>query len=105
MGVTCKTVKHQAKLQMCLKHCIPKDARGGFTLACPCLPVLEVVMLTILQGRPLSMTWPFFLSEEHCMGYVTEAPDSPVWKSSSAMMGYGLCHVTQMSKKIQEQTI
>lgn len=30
MGVTCKTVKHQAELQMCLKPCIPKDVQGGF---------------------------------------------------------------------------
>lgn len=27
-----------------------------FTLACPCLPVLEVDISTILQGRPLSTT-------------------------------------------------
>lgn len=54
-----------------------------FTLACPCLPVLEVLMSTILQGWPFSMTWPFFLSAEHCIGYVCEAPDPTHPKSSS----------------------
>ena len=73
-----------------------------FTLACPCLPVLEVVISTILQGRPFSMTKPFFLSAEHCMGNVEEAPESAVVKSSSAMMGHGLIYVTQMSKRKQE---
>lgn len=57
-----------------------------FTLACPCLPVLEVDMSTILHGRPLSMTWPFFLRAEACMGNVADAPDSPDWKLSSAML-------------------
>lgn len=38
-----------------------------WTLACPCFPVLEVDMSTILQGRPLITTCPFFLRAEHCM--------------------------------------
>lgn len=62
----------------------------GFTLACPCFPVLEVDISTILQGRPFSITKPFFLSAEHWMGNVAEAPASAVEKSSSAIAGQGL---------------
>lgn len=36
-----------------------------WTLACPCLPVLEVDMSMILQGRPLMTTCPPFLRAEH----------------------------------------
>ncbi len=39
-----------------------------WTLAWPCLPVLEVDMSTILQGRFLITTCPFFRRAEHCMG-------------------------------------
>jgi hypothetical protein len=39
-----------------------------WTLAWPCLPVFEVVISTILQGRFLMTTKPFFLRAEHCMG-------------------------------------
>lgn len=38
------------------------------TLAWPCLPVLEVDISTILQGRPFSSTKPFLRRAEHCMG-------------------------------------
>ena len=48
-----------------------------WTFAWPCLPVLDVDMSTILQGRPLITTKPFFLRAEHCMGNVREAPASP----------------------------
>lgn len=90
---------------MCFNLWIPKDPRGGFTLACPCLPVLEVVISTILQGRPFSMTKPFFLSAEHWMGYVWEAPELTLSNSAwrSAMLGYRLFYVTQMSKRRQEK--
>ena len=60
------------------------EPRG--TLAWPCLPVLEVDISTILQGRPLSTTKPFLRSAEHCMGNVAEAPASPVSKSRSSAM-------------------
>jgi len=46
-----------------------KDVDGDkMTLAWPCLPVLEVDMSTILQGRFLITTKPFLLRAEHCMG-------------------------------------
>ena len=51
-----------------------------WTLAWPCLPVLEVDMSTILQGRPLMTTWPFLRRAEHCMGKVREAPAEAVSK-------------------------
>lgn len=54
------------------------------TLAWPCLPVLEVDISTILQGRFFSTTKPFLRRAEHCMGKVADAPASPVSKSSSA---------------------
>lgn len=54
------------------------------TLAWPCFPVFEVDISTILQGRPFSITKPFLRRAEHCMGYVEDAPASPVWKSRSA---------------------
>ena len=38
------------------------------TFACPCLPVFEVDISTILQGRPLISTWPFLRKAEHCWG-------------------------------------
>lgn len=47
-----------------------------WTLAWPCLPVLEVDMSTILQGRFLITTWPFLRRAEHCMGKVVDAPAS-----------------------------
>ena len=47
-----------------------------WTLAWPCLPVLEVDMSTILQGRCLITTWPFLRRAEHCMGKVVDAPAS-----------------------------
>lgn len=55
-----------------------------WTLAWPCFPVLEVDISTILQGRDFNMTKPFLRNAEHCIGYVTEAPESPVskWVSS-----------------------
>jgi len=56
-----------------------------FTLACPCLPVLDVLISMILQGKPLIMTKPFFLRAEHCCGNVVEAPDSAVVKSPSSI--------------------
>ena len=46
-------------------HCITK---AFLTLACPCFPVLEVDISTILHGRPLIRTWPFLRSAEHCWG-------------------------------------
>ena len=74
------------------------------TLAWPCLPVLEVDISTILHGRfwqkmhsiqyrehhkatmfTLIMTKPPFLSAEHCMGKVSEAPESPWLKSWSSL--------------------
>merc|ERR1712098_725982 len=39
-----------------------------WTLACPCFPVLEVDISTILQGLFLIMTWPPLRRAEHCMG-------------------------------------
>ena len=58
-------------------------------MAWPCFPVLEVDISTILHGRPLSTTKPFLRRAEHCIGYVLEAPASPVVKSiSSAMVGW-----------------
>lgn len=39
-----------------------------WTLAWPCLPVFEVDISTILQGRFLMTTKPFFLKAEHCIG-------------------------------------
>ncbi len=47
-----------------------------WTFAWPCLPVLEVLISTILQGRLLMTTNPFFRRAEHCMGKVVEAPAS-----------------------------
>lgn len=47
-----------------------------WTLAPPCLPVLEVDISTILQGRPLITTYPFFRRAEHCIGKVADAPES-----------------------------
>merc|ERR1740131_35761 len=52
-----------------------------WTLAWPCLPVLEVDISTILQGRFLIMTKPPLRRAEHCMGKVSEAPESPWAKS------------------------
>lgn len=69
------------------------------TLAWPCLPVFEVVISTILQGRPFNMTKPFFLSAEHCMGNVVDAPASAVEKSSSAMMCHGLLNIMKQEPK------
>lgn len=57
------------------------------TLAWPCFPVLEVDISTILHGRPLSTTKPFLRRAEHCIGYVLDAPASPVVKSISSAMG------------------
>ena len=54
-----------------------------WTLAWPCLPVLEVDISTILHGRPLMTTWPFFLKAEHCIGKVVEAPASALSKVCS----------------------
>lgn len=45
----------------------PTSIATKWTLACPCFPVFEVDMSTILQGLPLITTWPFFRSPEHCM--------------------------------------
>merc|ERR1719422_1729528 len=61
-----------------------------WTLACPCLPVLEVDISTILHGRFLIMTKPFFLRAEHCMGKVSDAPASAAAKSSSAAIFFRL---------------
>ena len=85
-----------------------------WTLAWPCLPVFEVDISTILHGRfwgtgikvrtgaehssyrsslawhkvigsrTLIMTKPPFLRAEHCMGKVSEAPESPWLKSVSS---------------------
>lgn len=44
------------------------------TFACPCFPVLDVDISTILHGLPLMTTCPFFLNDEHCIGYVADAP-------------------------------
>ena len=49
----------------------------SLALACPCLPVLDVDISTILHGRPFSITCPFLRRAEHCWGYVCEAPASP----------------------------
>ena len=38
------------------------------TLACPCFPVLEVDISTILQGCSLIMTYPFLRRLEHWAG-------------------------------------
>ena len=54
-----------------------------WTLAWPCLPVLEVDISTILHGRFLMTTWPFFLKAEHCIGKVVEAPASALSKVTS----------------------
>ena len=54
-----------------------------WTLAWPCLPVLEVDISTILHGRFLMTTCPFFLKAEHCIGKVVEAPASALPKSTS----------------------
>ena len=40
-------------------------------------------MSTTLQGRSLMTTNPFLRSDEHCMGYVVEAPASAEAYSSS----------------------
>ena len=40
-------------------------------------------MSTILQGKPLIMTKPFLRRAEHCMGKVSEAPDSAASNSGS----------------------
>lgn len=45
------------------------------------------------------MTKPFFLSAEHCMGYVADAPASAVEKSKSAMMGRGLLDIMEQESK------
>lgn len=55
------------------------------TLACPCLPVFEVDISTILQGLDFSITNPFLRRAEHCMGNVADAPESPVSKWVSSM--------------------
>lgn len=73
----------------------------SFTLAWPCLPVLDVDISMILHGRFFNITWPFLRKAEHCCGYlrkshsefekensgrktyVADAPASPVVKSSS----------------------
>lgn len=54
-----------------------------WTLAWPCLPVFEVLISTILHGRPLMTTNPFFLNAEHCCGKVVEAPASALSKVCS----------------------
>ena len=56
--------------------------KAFLTLACPCFPVLEVDISTILHGRPLIRTWPFLRSAEHCWGKVLDAPASAPSKSS-----------------------
>ena len=56
------------------------------TFACPCLPVFEVDISTILHGRSLIMTNPFLRSDEHWAGKVSDAPESPPAKSPSSML-------------------
>src|SRR5947209_501245 len=51
-----------------------------WTFAWPCLPVLDVDISTILQGRFLITTKPFLRRAEHCIGYVAEAPASALSK-------------------------
>lgn len=63
---------------------VGKATCESLTLAWPCLPVFEVDISTILQGRPLSTTKPFLRNAEHCIGKVAEAPASPVSKSKSS---------------------
>ncbi len=46
----------------------PTSVAIRWTLACPCLPVLEVDMSMTLHGRPLMTTCPPLRSAEHCMG-------------------------------------
>lgn len=55
-----------------------------WTLACPCLPVFDVDISTILHGRAFNMTKPFLRNAEHCMGKVADAPESPVSKCESS---------------------
>ena len=56
------------------------------TLACPCLPVFDVDMSTILHALPLSTTKPFLRRAEHCSGYVSDAPDVVLSNSPASAM-------------------
>jgi hypothetical protein len=47
---------------------VNKSMATKWTLAWPCLPVLEVLISTILHGRFLMTTKPFLRRAEHCMG-------------------------------------
>merc|ERR1712226_979247 len=53
-------------------------------LAWPCLPVLEVLMSTTLQGKPLINKYPPFLTAPASDGMVREAPASAFSKVSSS---------------------
>ena len=67
-------------------------------LACPCLPVLEVVTSMTLQGLPLSMTVMPFLTSPARMGYVLEALSPACSNSSSAILLF--CYFVQKYVKV-----
>lgn len=51
---TCGTRRHHSEDD--LPHATGVSVGAGVTLACPCLPVFEVDISTILQGCPFSNT-------------------------------------------------
>lgn len=73
------------------------------------IPVFEVDISTILQGRPLSMTNPFLRRAEHCIGKVSDAPESAVWNSCSSISAilsrfYSLFNAPATNKRKEDVT-
>ena len=72
------------------------------TLACPCLPVFDVDMSTILHALPFITTKPFLRRAEHCIGNVSDAPD-PVLSNSPASAMVRACHATAVQSNLTRQ--
>lgn len=70
------------KLLTRLTHCTAMDANDNFTLACPCLPVMDVETSTILQGRPFSTTTSPTSTVEHCVWTGSRFTGMSTWSSS-----------------------
>jgi len=76
-----------------------------WTLAWPCFPVFEVDISTILQGRLLITTKPFFLKAEHCIGKVVEAPASPAASKVCSCYDYDTLVYANRTYNIQKQIL
>ena len=54
-------------------------------------PLCQIFDETNCRSFTLIMTNPLFLSAEHCIGYVTDAPASPLVKSNSKKKEKMIC--------------